>query len=360
MKSLVTPNIEGLVPYQGGKPIEEVVREFGVKHPIKLASNENPLGPSPRGLEAARAALAEVGRYPDGAGFRLRSAIADFHGVSLDEVLHGNGSNELIELLVRAFTTPAHHIVFSEPAFVMYRVASMAQGVASSAVPTRRFKPDVEGLLAAVRDNTRIILVDNPNNPTGAYLTLSEVEHLLRSVPPDVIVVMDEAYFEYADAADYPNSLKLRHLRERLVVLRTFSKIYGLAGLRVGYGIAPAMLFSYANRIRAPFNVGVASQEAGIAALTDVEHVNTSRKLNREQRARLAAALSERGIEVTPSQANFVLSHFGRPAAPLYDALLRLGVIVRPFARLPESLRITVGTEAQNDRLLSAIDAVLR
>lgn len=357
---MVTPGIAGLVPYQGGKPIEEVVREFGVDAPTKLASNENPLGPSPRALRAAQAAMNEIYRYPDGAAYRLRSAIAEFHGVALDEVLHGNGSNELIELIVRTFTTGEHHIVFGDPGFAMYRVTAQAHGVDFTAVPTRAYKHDVEGLIAAVQANTRVMLIDNPNNPTGTFLSRGEVVELLTRVPPEVIVVMDEAYFEYADATDYPNSLKMRELREHLVVLRTFSKIYGLAGLRVGYGIGPAGLMNFVNRIRAPFNVGVVSQEAAIAALGDIAHLDASRRLNQAERARLNRELTRRGVSVTPSQANFVLAHFDRPAEPIYQALLRKGVIVRPFAGLSESLRVTVGTHDDNQRFLDALDEVMR
>ncbi len=359
-QQLVTPAIAELVPYQGGKPIEEVVREFGVEAPIKLASNENPLGPSPRALQAAQAALGEIYRYPDGAAYRLRSAIAEYHGVRMDEVLHGNGSNEIIELVVRTFTTAEHHIVFGEPGFAMYRVTAQAHGVDFTAVPTHDYKHDVEGLIAAVRPNTRVMLLDNPNNPTGTYLSKGEVTELLTRVPPEVIVVMDEAYFEYTDAPDYPDSLELRDLREHLVVLRTFSKIYGLAGLRVGYGIGARGLMDFANRIRAPFNVGVVSQEAAIAALGDTAHLDASQRLNRTERVRLTRELTRRGASVSPSQANFVLAHFDRPAEPIYQALLRKGVIVRPFARLPQSLRITVGTESDNQRFLDAIDEVMR
>lgn len=359
MDRLVTPSIEALSPYQGGKPVEELFRERGVSDAIKLASNENPLGPSPRALEAAARALAEVHRYPDGAAFRLRKAIAEFHGVPMEEVLHGNGSNELIELLIRTFTTSEHHIVFGEPAFSMYRVAVMAHGVDFTQVPTRAdWVHDLDAMARAIRPNTRLVLIDNPNNPTGTYVPRAALEEFLRKVPPEVIVVLDEAYFEYATAPDYPDSLKLRGARERLVTLRTFSKAYGLAGLRVGYGIGPARLLDYVNRLRAPFNVGLASQEAGIAALGDTAHLEASVKLNDEQRRWLAEQLSARGFVVTPSQANFLLVDFKRPAAELYDRLLSEGVILRPIGPLPTHLRVTIGTAEQNQRLVSALDRV--
>jgi histidinol-phosphate aminotransferase len=291
--------------------------------------------------------------------FRLRGALAERYGVTPPEVIHGHGSCELIELIVRTFATGEHHLVFSQPAFSMYQIIAMAHGVPYTAVPMRDQRHDLDGLLAAVTPSTRVLFIDNPNNPVGSYMPLDQVERLLREVPPSVIVVMDEAYFEYADAADYPNSLKLRHLRERLVVLRTFSKAYGLAGFRVGYGIGPAQLLDYINRIRAPFNVGWIDQEAALGALEDDDFVKRTRELNGEQRELLTKALEAKGFQVVPSQANFLLVDFGRSGKDLYEALLRQGVIVRPFGALPTSLRITVGTEAQNQRLLAALDEVL-
>lgn len=358
MSGLVTPSIESLVAYEGGKPIEEVAREFGVASPIKLASNENPLGPSPKALRAAFEALNSVNRYPDGVAFRLRHALAEAYGVSFDEVLHGSGSNEIIELVVRTFCTPSDHIVFGEPGFAMYRVIAMAHGVDYTAVPTHEYRHDFPGFLQAIRPNTKVILVDNPNNPTGTYQGLAQVSELLRQVPPEVIVVMDEAYFEYVTATDYPNSLELRHLRERLIVTRTFSKIYGLSGMRVGFGIGPARLMNYLNRLRPPFNVGLISQEAAVAALGDREHVAKSLQHNAAERERLTRELDALGLEVTPSQANFVLVHFDRPTRALNQALLERGVIVRPIGALPRALRISIGTVAENDRLLAALAEV--
>lgn len=360
MSGLVLPSIESLVPYEGGKPIEELARELGVTDAIKLASNENPLGPSPRALEAVRARIEDVHLYPDGAAYALREKLARVHGVSMDEVLHGNGSNELLDLVVRTFATPEHHIVFAEPAFIVYRIAALTYGVPFTAVPLTELTHDLEVMAAAVTPRTRVLFVANPNNPTGTYVGRAAVERLLDSVPPEVIVVMDEAYFEYADAPDYPDSMTLRHRRERLLVMRTFSKIHGLAGLRVGYAIGPRTLIDYMNRVRAPFNVGSIAQAAAIAALDDAEHVAKSRAHNLQERARLTTELTALGLSVAPSQANFVLVDVHRPARPVYDALLRRGVIVRPFANLPTSLRITVGTARQNSRLIEALGEVLR
>ena len=358
--ALVIPTIELLAPYEGGKPIEELSRELGITDAVKLASNENPLGPSPRALEAARSTLSDSHRYPDGVAFNLRAKLAERYGVAMDEVLLGAGSNELLDLAVRTFCTPAQHVVFAEPSFVVYRIAAMSSGVPFTAVPlTRGLAHDLPAMTAAVRPETRVMFVANPNNPTGTYVSQAAVEKLLREVPPEVIIVMDEAYLEYADAPDFPDSLKLRGLRERLLVMRTFSKIYGLAAFRVGYGIGPKDLIDYMNRIRAPFNVSTLGQAAGVAALDDIGHVETARQLNQKERRRVTETLTARGLAVTPSQANFVLVDLARPARPVYDALLQKGVIVRPFPSLPTSLRVTLGTERENDRFLTALAEVL-
>jgi histidinol-phosphate aminotransferase len=359
MSTLVTPSIESLVPYEGGKPVEELARELGIQHAVKLASNENPLGPSPLALEAARQVIGNVHRYPDGAAYSLRDRIAQYHGVGRAEVLPGAGSNELLDLVVRTFTTPEHHIVFAEPSFIVYRIAALAGGVPFTAVPLVNYTHDLKAMAAAVTPKTRVIFVANPNNPTGTYVGRAAVEEFLRSIPPEVVVVMDEAYFEYADEPDYPNSLALRHLRERLIVMRTFSKIYGLAGLRVGYAVGPARLIDYMNRVRAPFNTTSVAQAAAIAALDDQAHVERSRETNRAERTRLTRELELLGLEVTPSQANFVLVNVGRPARIVYDRLLERGVIVRPFGNLPTSLRVTCGLREENDKFLDALNGVL-
>ncbi|HKO53865.1 MAG TPA: histidinol-phosphate transaminase [Polyangiaceae bacterium] len=359
MSHLVSPSIESLLPYEGGKPVEELAREFGISDAIKLASNENPLGPSPKAVLAARAVLNDLHRYPDANAFKLRERLAAEHGVPMAEIIQGNGSNELLDLVVRTFCTSEHHIVFAEPSFVVYRIAALAHGVPFTAVPVRDLTHDLEAMLAAITPRTRLVFVGNPNNPTGTYVKLDAVRRFLRAVPPEVVVLMDEAYIEYTSAADFPDCLTLRGERERLIVCRTFSKIYGLAGLRVGYGISTAELVGYMNRVRAPFNVGNLGQVAAIAALDDVEHVRQSRELNLSERDRVAARLAAMGLTVTPSQANFYLVDVKQSGRAIYDALLRKGVIVRPFASLPNSLRVTVGKPAENDRFLNALSEVL-
>jgi histidinol-phosphate aminotransferase len=304
--------------------------------------------------------LLESNRYPDGAAYALRAKLAEKHGVGMDEVLLGCGSNEILDLAVRTFCTRQHHIVFAEPAFVVYRIAALAYGVPFSAVPlSAGLVHDLPAMAAAVTPETRVMFVANPNNPTGTHVGRAAVEKLLREVPPDVIIVMDEAYLEYADAPDYADSLELRGLRERLIVCRTFSKIYGLASLRVGYAVSTPTLIDYMNRVRAPFNVSTLGQAAALAALDDSDHVKTAQALNRKERQRLTETLNARGLGVTPSQANFILVDVKRPARAVYEALLKKGVIVRPFASLPTSLRVTVGTERENERFLGALDEVL-
>ncbi|MEB2313724.1 MAG: histidinol-phosphate transaminase [Sorangiineae bacterium] len=358
---LVTPGIESLRPYEAGKPIEELARELGVTDAVKLASNENPLGPSPRAVEAARAALTEANRYPDAATYRLREKLAAHHRVGMNEVLPGNGSNELIELVIRTFTTTADHLVFAEPSFVVYRLAAVAHGTPFTAVPLRNETHDLDAMAEAVTERTKLLIVANPNNPTGTYVGRASLERLFRRLPSEVIVVMDEAYLEYADAADYVGGLELRALHERLISLRTFSKIYGLAGLRVGYAVGSAELLGYMNRVRAPFNVNSIGQVAAMAALEDVEHVTRSREVNARERARLFEALGRfAGVRVVPSQTNFLFVDFARDAREIYDALLRLGVIIRPLGPLVTSARITVGRPDENDRLLAALAQVLR
>ncbi|HEY3236025.1 MAG TPA: histidinol-phosphate transaminase [Polyangiaceae bacterium] len=359
MTPLVTPNIESLIPYEGGKPIEELERELGVVGAIKLASNENPLGPSPKALAALQSNLQSVHRYPDSHAYRLRTQLSQTHAVPIDQIIQGAGSAELIDLLIRTFTTAEHHIVFAEPSFVVYKLAALAHGTPFTLVPLRDQTHDLEAMAAAVTDKTRLLFVANPNNPTSTYVGRAAMERLLRTVPSQVTVVADEAYIDYADADDFPDCLSLRSLRERLVVLRTFSKVHGLASLRVGYAIGPSMLIDYLNRVRSPFNVSSLGQLAACAALEDREHVERSRKMNRIERARLSRGLGELGVKVLPSQANFLFVDLGRPAQPVFQALLNRGVIVRAFPQLQNNLRITVGTPTENDRLLATLAEVL-
>jgi histidinol-phosphate aminotransferase len=357
MDSLVAPHIDRLIPYSPGKPVEELERELGITGAVKLASNESPLGPSPKVVEAIGRAATEAHRYPDAAAFALRRALSAHHDVTMDEIVVGNGSNELIDLLCRTLASPEEHAVFGKPSFVCYWLGCTAANVPFTEVPLRdHLAWSVDDLLAAVRPETKLLFLANPNNPTGAYVGREELERLLRELPPHVIAVIDEAYFEFPDADDYASALEMRGLRERLVVLRTFSKAYGLATLRVGYAIAPPSIIGYLNRVRAPFNVGALSQEAARVALTDPEHVERYVALNAKERARVAEALEGLGLRVAPSQANFLLVDFGQPGPEIYDRLLRQGVIVRPMPPPIDTWqRITVGLPEENDRLIGAI-----
>jgi histidinol-phosphate aminotransferase len=349
-----------------GKPVEELERELGITGAIKLASNENPLGPSPKGIAAARAATAQANLYPDGSGHRLRTVLAARAGVSIDEIMLGAGSNEIIDLLVRTFCRPGvDEVLTHKHAFMMYRVSCGAHGVTMrEAAVTPELGCDVDALAAAVHSKTKLVFLPNPNNPTGSYVTRAAFERLLEKLPARVILVVDEAYHEYAsDIPDYPVAETYRG-KERpwIVTLRTFSKAYGLAALRVGWAIADARIVSYLNRVRMPFNVATPAQEAAIAALDDVEHVTRSKQVNAAGLQQLGAGLAKLPVRAYPSAGNFVLVDVKREAGPVYQGLLQKGVIVRPMAGLglPTALRVSVGTAEENARFLAALAEVLR
>lgn len=362
---LVRDNIRDLKPYQPGKPIEEVEREIGITGAIKLASNENPLGPSPKALEAAAKMLEQSHLYPDGAAYYLRRDLADLHGIDPSRLVFGAGCNEIIQMLLGAFCEPGKHEVLSHKyAFISYRLQTIAHGCDFvEAEVTENLGCDVDALLAKVTERTRLIFVANPNNPTGAHVDKAGLEKLLAGVPPDAIVVIDEAYHEYARVADehYPKSQDYATDRPLLVTLRTFSKIYGLAGMRVGYGICSTEVADYLNRLRRPFNVNLIGQEAARVALADTNHVESSARLAKEGIARFRAVAPELGVVAYPSLGNFLLIDVKRPAESVYDGLLRQGVIVRPMAvwGLDTHLRISIGTKEQNERCISALRTVL-
>lgn len=360
---LVPPNVASLTPYVPGKPIEEVERELGISGVAKLASNENALGPSPRALAAAREAAAKVHLYPDGSAYLLRHALARKLGVAFEEVFVGNGSNELIELMVRTFTCEGEAVLTSAGSFVAYRLAAQAHGRAFVEAPMKaRFHYDLDALRARLTPRTKVVFLANPDNPTGTWFTEAELVPFLDAVPATTLVVLDEAYLEYVDAPGFQDALALRRRYPNLVILRTFSKIYGLAGLRLGYGVARSELVGFLDRVRAPFNTSLVAQAAGVAALDDVEHVARSRALVREERPRLAAGLAALGATVVPSQGNFVLADLpGTDGRAVFDALLREGVVVRPVAGygFPTCQRVTVGLPAENDRVLAALRKVL-
>lgn len=359
--SLVPPYIERLSPYTPGKPVEELERELGIKNAIKLASNESPLGPSPVAVAAVREHAAGAHRYPDAACFALKQDLAAHHGIDPREIVLGNGSNEIIDLVCRTYASPSDHAVIGAPSFVCYQLGLTAANVPFDAVPLRdHLHWDLDAMLDRVRPETRLLFIANPNNPTGTHVGRAALERLLRELPPWVLAVIDEAYVQFADAPDYASALELRETRERLMVLRTFSKAYGLAALRAGYAVARPEVVGYLDRTRPPFNVSTLAQVAARAALSDPAHVERYVALNRTERGRVAAALTELGLTVAPSQANFVFVDFRRPGQEVFDRLLRMGVIVRPMPPPVSSwLRITIGLPEENDRLLGAVRELL-
>jgi histidinol-phosphate aminotransferase len=350
--------IRAIAPYVGGKPIEEVARELDLDPAtiIKLASNENPRGASPKVQAAIAAALADLTRYPDGNGFALKTALASRLHLAPEQIVLGNGSNDVLELVTQAFLRPGDHAVYSQYAFIVYPLATQARGARGIEVPAKDHGHDLDAMLAAVTRNTRVVFIANPNNPTGTWLAGDVVERFIAAVPRDVIVVLDEAYNEFLDPSERTDSSAWISQYANLVVSHTFSKAHGLAALRVGYGVMDAAIADLLNRVRQPFNVNSLAQAAALAALDDTQYVEDSRVLNRDGRQHLEAGLRALGLHYLPSRGNFVLFEAGNAMA-VYQALLREGVIVRPVANygLPAWLRVTVGTPRENERFLASL-----
>ena len=346
-------------PYVPGKPVEETERELGLTGVIKLASNENPLGPSPRAVEAGRRALDRAHIYPDGAAYTLRHELAAHHRVAPEEVVVGNGSNDLIDLFIRAFVHGDDEVLLSAGSFAIFKLAALGLCRKVVELPmARRHYIDIEAIARASHTSkTRLVFLDNPVNPTGTHFGKTALERLMAEANPSTIVVLDEAYFEFATAADYPDSSQLRARYPNLVTLRTFSKIHGLAGLRLGYALIDRELAGVVNRIRPPFNVSAIAQAAGVAALGDLAHQARSRDVAAQGVAFLTRELRGLGFDVPDSQGNFVLCDFGVPAKPVCDALLHEGVIVRPIANygFPDAARISAGTPAECERLVATL-----
>jgi histidinol-phosphate aminotransferase len=357
----LNPNVKMLEPYQPGKPIEELTRELGVTDVIKLASNENPRGPGIAVHEALARAATTLSRYPDGSGYRLKRALSAHLDVAPECITLGNGSNDVLELIARVALTPGAEAVVSEHAFVVYPLAVIANGGRLVTVPALDYGANLTAMTAAITDATRLVFLANPNNPTGTWVDRASLERFLEQVPRHVLVVLDEAYFEYLDDPSYPDGVALVGRFPNVVVTRTFSKIYGLAGLRVGYAVSNPAIADLLNRVRQPFNVSSIALECAQAALADQEFVASSREINARGLSQLYEAFAARGLRYVPSGGNFVTVGFGRDAAPIYEALLHCGVIVRPIANygMPEHLRVTVGLEHENQRFLSSLMEVL-
>jgi histidinol-phosphate aminotransferase len=362
MKPLVPDYIRAVKPYVPGKPIEELQRELGLEDVIKLASNENPLGTSEKVRDVVREAAERLHIYPDGAAYNLKQALSEFHGVEMAELATGAGSDELLMLSIDTFVSPGDKGVVCEYGFGSYPISLVGHGAEVVTVPVKDgFVPDVDGLIDACDADTKMLFLANPNNPTGTYVPGEDLRRLLSGVPEQVVVVVDEAYHDYIQAEDYVSALELRGLRERLIVTRTFSKCYGLAGLRVGYAISSPKIIGLVNRIRKPFNVNLVAQEAARAALSDRDFVARSVQTNERGRAQLEAGFEGLGLKWVPSQTNFLLVQMPVAGRTVYEAMCRRGVILRPMAGygLPEHLRISIGTEAQNARCLDGLAEVL-
>ena len=358
----IRPEIRSLTPYVPGKPVEELERQLGITGAIKLSSNENPLGPSPLAVEAMTEALRGVNRYPEGSSYYLREALAEFWGVPMDQIAIGSGSNDLIDILCRIHLGSTEEAVMSDPAFMMFAIAVNVAGGKLVKVPGRNLFHDPKAMLAAINQRTRLVYFSNPDNPTGTIVTKDDMDEYFERVPDHVLTILDEAYFEYVTDPAYPNGLDYLRRGKRVAVLRTFSKVYALAGLRVGYGFFSADLASLVHRVRLPFNVTTMAQAAARASLKDPEQVKSSRALNEAGMRMLFAELPSMGIELTPSWANFVLAKFPGSAVDAARGLERLGVIIRPvtpFGLPPSYARISVGTTSELERLVEGLRRVL-
>jgi len=355
----VKPWVQKLDPYVPGKPLEELERELGIQNVVKLASNENPLGPSPRAIEAIWSAAEGVHRYPDGASFRLRQALATRLSVGAEQLVFGTGSSEMLELLAKCFLGPSDEVVYAWPSFAMYPVVTQGMGATSVRVPLdAELVHDLRAMREAVTSRTRLVIVCNPNNPTGTSVGAADFDRFVASLPDNVVLAIDEAYGEYARRPDFPDGLAWVRRRAGTCVLRTFSKIYGLAGLRVGYAVADRELAGYLQRARHPFNVNLVAEAGALAALDDHEHVERSRSTNAAGFELLTRELARLGLRSWPTDANFLLAE---APAGIYERLLREGVIVRPLAGfgLPNHIRITIGTAEENERLVKALERLL-
>ena len=361
MKRWLNANVQTLTPYQPGKPIEELTRDLGITDAIKLASNENPRGPGPAVLEALARAGRSLSRYPDGSGFRLKQVLSRKLGVLPEMLTLGNGSNDVLELIARVALSPGAEGVVSEHAFVVYPLAIVSLGGTLVTVPARAWGSDLDAMAAAITERTRILYLANPNNPTGTWANEVALRAFLDRVPKHVVVVLDEAYFEYMQDSSYPNGLELLSDHPNLVVTRTFSKIHGLAALRVGYGVSSPEIADLMNRVRQPFNVSSAALECAEAAVSDTGFVRTSRELNLAGRAALCKGFVRLNIPYIPSGGNFVTIELSRDATATYEALLARGVIVRTIAGygMPHHLRVTVGLPEENERFLGTLADVL-
>lgn len=359
---LVPDHIRKIVPYPPGKPLEELEREYGIKNAIKLASNENPLGPSPKAVRAIGEVLNKLNRYPDGSSFYLKKKLAEKFNVPFDGIVLGNGSNEIIEMVSRAFLQKDDEIVVPEPSFLMYRIVAQVMGAKTVPVPLVDYCVDLEGMSSAITPRTRVIIVNNPNNPTGTVVSKNEWEKFLGGLPSDVIVVVDEAYIEFMKDGNSFNAIDYILLKGPYIIsLRTFSKAYGLAGLRVGYGFTDPEIADYLNRVRQPFNINMLAQVGALSALDDDEFLQRTKETVWKGLEYLYKEIQEMGLTYLPTHTNFFLIELPVSARKIYQALLRKGVIVRAMDSygLDRFIRVTVGLPEENERFIRALKVVL-
>jgi histidinol-phosphate aminotransferase len=354
----VHPDIAALSPYVPGKPIDELQRELGLTRVIKLASNENPLGPSPKALAVINETAATLHRYPDGGAFKLRQALAHRWKVTDEQIILGNGSDEILGLLARTFLSPGDEAVMAAHTFVIYHMEVTAAHGKAVTVPLKDWRHDVAAMAGAITDRTRLVFLCNPNNPTGTMVSAEEVAWLLARIPDHVVVVFDEAYFEYVRSSEFPDSMAWIKEGRNVIVLRTFSKIYGLAGLRIGYGVTTSEIVNLLNRVRPPFNANSIAQRAALAALDDDEHVARSRAVNQAGMEQITNGLRALGLAPISSEANFVYVDVGRDGRAVFDAMLRHGVIVRHIDG--RMIRVTIGQAEENRVFLGALAQVLQ
>lgn len=353
----VPDHIRSINPYVPGKPIEELERELGLTGSIKLASNENPLGPSPLALKALRTGLNDLNRYPDGSCHYLRNALAEKLAVRPEELLFGNGSNELIELAMRTFLCPGDEVIMANPSFVVYSMITQAMNGTCVIVPLKEWRHDLEAMASRITNRTKVVFIANPNNPTGTINTKAEMEAFMKRVPEGILVIADEAYYEYVSSHDYADSMKYFRDGWDILILRTFSKIYGLAGLRIGYAISQERILTEMNKVRQPFNTNSLAQRAACAALKDERHLVRTKKMNEQGKKYILRALAALKMDHVPTEANFIyIPLHDNIAFQIYNALLKEGIIVRPMG--PDAIRVTIGLPRENRRLIEALNRI--
>lgn len=362
----IAEHIEEIKPYKPGKPVSEVARELGLSDVVKLASNENPLGPPPKAVEALKIAAEEASIYPDGNAYHLKNAIIEYlekegYPVKFDQIMIGNGSNEIIDIAMRALVYGDEEVIISEQGFIVYELISKAADMNVVKVPLREDKVfDIDGFIEKINEKTKLICLINPNNPTGTYYTESDFERILEKTPDDAVVLVDEAYVEFAEAEDYPNSLDFHTKFPNIITVRTFSKAFGLSGIRLGYCVTTEEIADYMNRVREPFNTNYLAQKAGIAALQSLEHVEKTVALNKEAKQYFYKEFETLKLPFLPSQTNFIMVKIGdtgSSATECFDFMLKKGVIVRPMAGygFPDWIRVSTGTEEQNKRCVAVL-----